>query len=68
MSPSQPDIMPDALRSLAAEIRSPDRIPALCLREAADMIERMRATLNHIATYPHITATAMRDAAREALK
>ncbi len=36
------NIMPDALRELAKEIRSPDDIPAMCLLDAADMIEMLR--------------------------
>lgn len=34
---------PGALRALANEIQAPDYIPQLCLREAADMIEELRA-------------------------
>lgn len=34
---------PGALRVLANEIQSPDYIPQLCLQEAADMIEELRA-------------------------
>ena len=34
--------MPHALRSLADEITSPDDIPAMCLRDAANMIEQLR--------------------------
>lgn len=33
--------MPPALRILAAEIQAPDHIPAMCLRDAAAMIETL---------------------------
>jgi len=35
--------MPDALRILANEIDAPDYIPAMCLRDAAEMIEDLLA-------------------------
>lgn len=41
IDPKQIEIMPSALRSLADQIQSPDDIPAMCLREAADMIEAL---------------------------
>jgi hypothetical protein len=34
-----------ALRILASEIRSPDDVPAMCLRDAANMIERQDAAI-----------------------
>jgi len=34
-----------ALRILANDIKSPDDVPALCLREAADRIDQMNAAL-----------------------
>ncbi len=34
-------LMPSALRILADDIQSPDDIPAMCLRDAADMIEAL---------------------------
>ena len=34
-----------ALRILANDIKSPDDVPALCLREAADRIDQMHAAL-----------------------
>ena len=33
--------MPPALRILAAQIQAPDHIPAMCLRDAATMIETL---------------------------
>ena len=41
-------IMPSALRKLADEIQSPDDIPAMCLRDAADMIESLHSALNGV--------------------
>jgi hypothetical protein len=34
-------IMPAALRLLAAQITAPDHVPAMCLRDAAAMIESL---------------------------
>lgn len=34
-----------ALRILAAEIQAPDHVPSLCLRDAADLIERQAAAI-----------------------
>lgn len=39
---SELDAMPRALRLLAAENTSPDYVPAMCLRDAAAMIESLR--------------------------
>lgn len=36
------DAMPIALRELANQIKSPDDVPACCLRDAARMIEMLR--------------------------
>lgn len=33
--------MPKALRLLAADIKAPDHVPAMCLRDAAAMIESL---------------------------
>lgn len=45
MTLSELDAMPKALRTLAAEIKAPDYIPSLCLRDAASMIESLRAVV-----------------------
>lgn len=37
----QLQIMPEALRLLAGEIKAPDYIPEMCLRDAAAMIESL---------------------------
>jgi len=37
--------MPDALRILAADIQAPDHIPAMCLRDAAAMIESLELAI-----------------------
>lgn len=36
------DAMPGALRELANQIESPDDVPAMCLRDAAELIESLR--------------------------
>jgi len=38
---NQLQIMPGALRLLAGEIKAPDDIPEMCLRDAAAMIESL---------------------------
>lgn len=42
MTTNELNAMPKALRILAAEIKSPDHVPAMCLRDAASMIESLR--------------------------
>ena len=37
--------MPTALRLLADQIKSPDQVPAMCLRDAAAMIEELRRSV-----------------------
>ena len=37
--------MPKALRILAADIQAPDHIPAMCLRDAACMIESLELAI-----------------------
>lgn len=39
------DTMPKALRLLADQIQSPDNVPAMCLRDAACMIESLASAL-----------------------
>ena len=36
------DAMPSALRLLADQVTAPDHVPAMCLRDAAVMIESLR--------------------------
>lgn len=42
MTAKELDDMPHALRLLAGQIKAPDHVPAMCLRDAAAMIESMR--------------------------
>lgn len=42
MTRSNIDAMPTALEELANQIQSPDDIPAMCLRDAAEMIRELR--------------------------
>lgn len=42
---STPAITAKALRLLARQIQSPDEIPAMCLSDAADLIEKMAGEL-----------------------
>lgn len=42
---TDPNIHALALRLLAAEIQAPDDIPAMCLRDAADLIEAQAARM-----------------------
>lgn len=41
MTAKEIEHMPPALRILASQIQSPDHIPAMCLRDAAAMIESL---------------------------
>ena len=45
MTAAELDAMPTALRLLADEIQSPDDVPAACLRDAATLIEKLRAAV-----------------------
>lgn len=45
INPAELSAMPSALRELANQIQSPDHIPAMCLRDAADMIETLRSVV-----------------------
>ena len=45
INPAELNAMPSALRELANQIQSPDDIPAMCLRDAADMIETLRSVV-----------------------
>jgi hypothetical protein len=61
--------MPKALRILAADIQSPDHIPAMCLRDAAAMIESLtlaiRTTIEqnlHLADGDICTLKKLKDA------
>jgi len=45
MTPKEIEIMPKALRILADQITAPDDIPAMCLRDAAAMIESLATQL-----------------------
>jgi hypothetical protein len=46
------DAMPHALRLLADQIQSPDRVPATCLRDAATIIESLRIAVVDAARRP----------------
>jgi hypothetical protein len=37
--------MPKALRILAADIKAPDHVPAMCLRDSAAMIESLHEAI-----------------------
>jgi len=61
--------MPKALRILAEEIQAPDHIPAMCLRDAAAMIESLelaiRTTIDenlHLADGDVCTLKRLKDA------
>jgi hypothetical protein len=61
--------MPKALRILAADIQAPDYIPAMCLRDAAAMIESLtlaiRTTIEqnlHLADGDDCTLKRLKDA------
>jgi hypothetical protein len=61
--------MPKALRILAADIQAPDHIPAMCLRDAACMIESLelaiRTTIEqnlHFADGDDCTLKGLKDA------
>jgi hypothetical protein len=61
--------MPKALRILAADIQAPDHIPAMCLRDAAAMIESLtlaiRTTIEqnlHLADGDDCTLKKLKDA------
>ena len=61
--------MPKALRILAGQIQSPDHVPAMCLRDAAAMIESLelaiRTTIEqnlHLADGDTCTLKALKDA------
>ena len=41
MTRAEIEAMPKALRILAAEIKAPDYVPSMCLRDAAAMIESL---------------------------
>lgn len=45
INPAELNAMPSALRELANQIQSPDDIPAMCLRDAANMIETLRSVV-----------------------
>lgn len=69
MTQSELNAMPKALRTLAAEIQAPDHIPAMCLRDAAAMIESLRlaieTTINenlHLADGEVCTLKRLKDA------
>lgn len=42
MTTAELDAMTKALRILANDIKAPDHVPAMCLRDAAAMIESLR--------------------------
>ena len=61
--------MPKALRILAGQIQAPDHVPAMCLRDAAAMIESLelaiRTTIEqnlHLADGDICTLKALKDA------
>ena len=61
--------MPKALRILAGQIQAPDHVPAMCLRDAACMIESLelaiRTTIEqnlHLADGDTCTLKALKDA------
>jgi hypothetical protein len=61
--------MPKALRILAEQIQAPDHVPAMCLRDAAAMIESLelaiRTTIEqnlHLADGDICTLKALKDA------
>ena len=43
----KPEVVSGALRVLASEIQSPDHVPAMCLRDAADTIEYLASQCAH---------------------
>ena len=45
MTAKELNYMPKSLRILAAEIQAPDHIPAMCLRDAAAMIESLELAI-----------------------
>ena len=45
MTQSELTSMPKALRILAKDIHAPDHVPAMCLRDAAAMIEAMHGAI-----------------------
>lgn len=59
IDPESVDRMIGALRLLADEIRSPDDIPAMCLRDAADMIEALRVDATSPDTILQVTIPAV---------
>lgn len=69
MNINELNAMQKALRILASEIQSPDHIPATCLRDAAAMIEALRAVIEqtleanrHLADGDNCTLKALKDA------
>ena len=61
--------MPKALRILAGQIQAPDHVPAMCLRDAAAMIESLelaiRTTIDqnrHLADGDICTLKSLKDA------
>ena len=69
MTAKELNYMPKALRILAAEIQAPDHIPAMCLRDAACMIESLelaiRTTIDenlHLADGDICTLKRLKDA------
>jgi hypothetical protein len=49
--------MPKALRILAADIKAPDHVPAMCLRDSAAMIESL-----HLAEGDNCTLIRLKNA------
>ena len=69
MTAKELNYMPKALRILAEEIQAPDHIPAMCLRDAAAMIESLtlaiRTTIEqnlHLADGDICTLKRLKDA------
>jgi len=52
MTTKELETMPKALRELASQIQSPDNVPAMCLRDAAAMIESLRMQLADASVSP----------------
>lgn len=69
MTKNELNAMPKALRILAAEITAPDHVPAMCLRDAAAMIESLRWAIEttitenlHLADGDNCTLKRIKDA------
>ena len=57
MTPKEIQDMPPALRILAGQIKAPDHLPAMCLRDAAAMIESLHMQANQWKTRSEMKAS-----------